>query len=185
MCPGGTLESGRFARFSDPEFHSSHPGRGVLHHRFPADGTGGLFSNVPPGLAAVGARRPSGTRRGSVIATTEDLDHWVATCPMQHGRALKALASSARIEALRKQIQERRQLCARMSELRANVGLALNSLSENIQRVSARQDRHEQPVVAQRFAVDDASAGVLSPRPLSYKADSPSGSAGRSGIRRV
>lgn len=112
------------------------------------------------------ARRPSGTKRGSVIATREDLDHWVATCPMQHERALKGLKSREQLEQLKKQIRERRKLCAQMAELRGNVGLALISLSENVLRVSAKQDHEPPRVGANPSAVDPASIGVRPPGPM-------------------
>lgn len=120
------------------------------------------------------ARRPSGTRRGSVLATRADLDNWVATCPTQHRRAPKSLASREQIAALKKQIRERHQLFAQMSELRANLRLALILLSENVQRVSVPQDRQQAPVVAQPGAVDGACGSALRPQSTGFEAEAAS-----------
>lgn len=80
-------------------------------------------------------RRPAGKARGSVIATREELDAWVAASPIResyHISSRPESTNSLQCEAIRTGIQEMRRLREQMMDLRADVHTSLNLLGASI-----------------------------------------------------
>lgn len=88
-------------------------------------------------------RRPAGRPRGSVVATKEEIDSWIASSPIREHSKLEA--SDTRpvlsMETMKKRIEEMTRLRAQMKELRANLQGSLDALSESVRSLQAQMKR--------------------------------------------
>ena len=98
-------------------------------------------------------RRPAGRRRGGVMATTFELDAWVAASPMQECFHLnKALLDSQErdMSAFKRRLDEMRTLRDQMVELRSELRSSMESLRHSIEnlRGDIRVRRWEIPALS-------------------------------------
>ena len=85
-------------------------------------------------------RRPAGGVRGSVIATTMELDAWVNVSPLRGSFALRREPSenSATLADFRKVLAEHHRLREEMARFRAEMHIAVELLRNNLGLIQAR-----------------------------------------------
>jgi hypothetical protein len=85
-------------------------------------------------------RRPAGRARGSVVATKEEIDSWIASSPIREHSKLEGgdTRPVLSIETMKKRIEEMSRLRAQMKELRANLQGSLYALSESVRSLQAQ-----------------------------------------------
>ena len=115
-------------------------------------------------------RRPAGRARGSVVATTTELDAWVAASPVREEFPMTVCADSGSrtpLAEMARNIQELRVLRTQMKTLRAEVRRSVYSLRESIMMLQVNKNREHSswfermPVPDVRF---DSSEGVRYPK---------------------
>jgi hypothetical protein len=85
-------------------------------------------------------RRPAGRARGSVVATKEEIDSWIASSPIREHSKLEGTDTRPvlSMETMKKRIEEMARLRAQMKELRANLQGSLYALSESVRSLQAQ-----------------------------------------------
>ena len=109
-------------------------------------------------------RRPAGKARGSVVATREELDAWVAASPVRdeiqmalHFDPLCAVSRAA----VREGIREMRTLQAQMRGLGADMRRSISSLQENLQILQGGVGKAESDSILASPMVDGARRANL------------------------
>ena len=88
-------------------------------------------------------RRPSGERKGAVIATVAEVDAWVAATPVREyfKLATPKLPTSTFAE-LQAGVQRMRELCVEMRQFRTEIKLSMDALHSTIHG-TARTSTHQ------------------------------------------
>jgi hypothetical protein len=90
-------------------------------------------------------RRPAGRSRGSVVATKEEIDSWIAASPIRE-RSKAGVTDTGpvlSVETMKKRIEEMVQLRNEMRELRVGLHDSLSVLSESLRSLRAQMKRDE------------------------------------------
>lgn len=106
-------------------------------------------------------RRPAGKTRGSVVATTAELDAWISASPVRaefHGSAARDPLYGGSRAAIRQGIQEMRTLRAQMRGLRDEMIRSVSSLQKSIQSIQRDVSKTEHEVA---LASRVSSSGTL------------------------
>jgi hypothetical protein len=100
-------------------------------------------------------RRPAGRARGSVVATKEEIDSWIAASPIrEHSKPEGADAGRVlSVETMKKRIEEMGRLRTQMRELRVDLRDSLHVLSENVRSLQAQMKENESRFPQQRPVV--------------------------------
>lgn len=113
-------------------------------------------------------RRPAGKTRGSVVATTAELDAWVAASPVreeyQASTRMDACATSR--TAIQQGIREMRILQEKMRALRAEMTRSVFLLKESIHSLQGGVTKREPDSVPADRTHDSASNHEASPDPV-------------------
>jgi hypothetical protein len=115
-------------------------------------------------------RRPAGRARGSVVATKEEIDSWIAASPIrEHSKPEEADTRRVlSMETMKKRIEEMVRLRSQMSELRVDLRASLYVLSESVRSLQAQMKQNEYSFPQQRPIV---GTGWRTPRTLSVMAE--------------
>lgn len=100
-------------------------------------------------------RRPAGRARGSVVATKEEIDSWIASSPIREDSKLEGGGPRPvlSVETMKKRIEEMTRLRAQMKELRADLQGSLYALSESVRSLQAQMKRNKCSFPQQRVVV--------------------------------
>jgi hypothetical protein len=90
-------------------------------------------------------RRPAGRARGSVVATTAEIDSWVAASPIRE--QLKTGISDSRpfasVEIMKHGIEEMVRLRSQMRELRVDLRVSMHRLDQSVRAIHAEMHPSE------------------------------------------
>jgi hypothetical protein len=89
-------------------------------------------------------RRPAGRARGSVVATKEEIDSWIAASPIrERSKSGTDTGCVLSMETMKKRIEEMVRLRSQMRELRVDLRDSLSVLSESLRSLQAQMKRDE------------------------------------------
>lgn len=100
-------------------------------------------------------RRPGGRARGSVVATKEEIDSWIAASPIREHSKPEGTDTPRvlSMETMKERIEEMVRLRAQMRELRVDLRASLHVLNESVRSLRAQMKRNECGFPQQRFPV--------------------------------
>jgi hypothetical protein len=115
-------------------------------------------------------RRPAGRARGSVVATKQEIDSWIAASPIRE-RSKSGVTDTGPVlsmETMKKRIEEMVRLRSQMRELRVDLRDSLSVLSESLRSLQAQMKRDEYSSPQHRVIV---GAGWRNTRTLAAMAE--------------